>query len=187
MKVNSMQLHEVPHIRLNAEFEIKRITERDLNNYLRMFKPSEETLRYDCIYSPFFGSEQLYVIDDDYAGRMELFQKLRSHFPDEYISFRLTYDFSNTPIDLKYSTKSEFRYIGSILDNVSQRTNLSLCLLVSHFRQFGNKKGTVIKPEHYHGLLKADENAEAKMLQYANLLAQNPLFRIKARKEGVKK
>ena len=73
-----MQLHEVPHVKLNADFEIRRITERDLNNYLRMFKSSEETLRFDCVYSPFFDSDPFYVIGDDYAGRMELLQTLKS-------------------------------------------------------------------------------------------------------------
>ncbi len=57
-----MQLHEVPHVKLNADFEIRRITERDLNNYFRMFKSSEETLRFDCIYSPFFSVRKPFTL-----------------------------------------------------------------------------------------------------------------------------
>lgn len=181
-KVNDMQLHEVPHIRLNADFEIKCITERGLNNYFRTFKPSEETLQYDCICSPFFESDFVYALSDDYAGRMELLESLKSHISGEYISVRLTYDFSNTPVKLNYSTENEFQYIGSILDELSQRTNLSLILLVSHFRQFGNKSGTVIKPEHFHCLLGADDNSDllTEANRYADLLSANPLFRIKS-------
>ena len=177
-----MQLHEIPHIRLDADFEIKCITERDLNNYFRTFKPSEETLQHDCICSPFFESNSVYALSDDYAGRMELLESLKSYISGEYISVRLTYDFSNAPVKLNYSTKNEFQYIGSILDELSQRTNLSLVLLVSHFRQFGNKNGTVIKPEHLHCLLSAnnDNDLFAEANHYANLLSANPLFRIKS-------
>ena len=183
-----MQLHEVPHVKLNADFEIRRITERDLNNYLRMFKSSEETLRFDCVYSPFFDSDPFYVIGDDYAGRMELLQTLKSYFPDEYISFRLTYDFSNAPVELRYSTKAEFRYIGNILDKSTEGTNLSLVLFVSHFRQFESKTSKTMKPEHFHGLLKAKSNVnyEVETLKYVDILSKHPLFQIKTIKSSIR-
>lgn len=186
-----MQLHEVPHIRLNTDFEIKCITERDLNNYFRTFKPHEESLSCDCIYSPFFGSESLYVLGDEYSGRMELLDFLKPYVPDEYVSLRLTYDFSNSPVALEYSVDEEFKFIGSILDDISQRTNLSLFLLVSHFRQFGDKKGTVIKPEHFHCLLNSENSSEdeliIKMNHFADILSQNRLFRIRIVKSKSKK
>lgn len=157
-----MLLCEVPHIRLNAEIEFnKKITENDLNNYFRIFKPQDETLEYDCIYSPFFDTDTPYVLGDDYASRMALFNILCEKLPEKAITLYVSYDFSYAPVNLRYTTDGEFGYIGDILKQILPSTNLSLLMLVSHFNQFANKAGTALKPEHYHILL--DGKSEADM------------------------
>lgn len=152
-----MQLHEIPHIKLNAEISVnKPIIDNELKNYFRLFKQTEENLEDDCVYSPLFDAPNLFVLDNDYADRMYLYNVLQIKLPDRCTKFYLSYDFSYAPINIAYTTDGEYSFIGTFLDKLLTQTNLSLLLFVSHFNQIANKTSLCLKPEHFHGLIGGD-------------------------------
>jgi len=176
-----MQLRQVPHIKLNVEIEFNRkITDNDLNNYFRMFKNTEESLESDCIYSPFFDVDIPYTLGDDYTGRMNLYNCLREKLYKQCTSLYIFYDFTYAPINTAYFTNEEFIYMGKVLEEALVQTDLSLLLLVSHFKQFANKKGTLLKPEHFHALIGNPEKSEIDLdfavNQFIQNLYRNPLI-----------
>lgn len=149
-----MQLHEIPHIKLNAEISVnKPIIDNELKNYFRLFKQTEENLEDDCVYSPLFDAPNLFVLGNDYADRMYLYNVLQIKLPDRCTKLYLSYDFSYAPINNAYTTDGEYSFVGTFLDKLLMQTNLSLLLFVSHFNQIGNKAKTYLKPEHFHGLI----------------------------------
>lgn len=174
-----MYLREIPHIRLNADIELsKKVTENDLNNYLRMFKSPDESLSQDLIYSPFFDNNTVYYLDEDYAVRMGFYNILCEKLPESCISVYLSYDFSNTPVSLTYSTGGEYGYVAEMIQECLSKTNLSLLLFVSHLNQFANKAGTKLKAEHYHILLGTDEDADvyAETGKFIGKLREKPII-----------
>jgi hypothetical protein len=180
-----MQLHEVPHIKIYVDLSTKEVTSRDFNNYFRTFKSPNETLAHDCIYSPYL-EEETYLLTDDYITRTEILKELLARFEGIYINAYFAYDFRNAPVNLNYETNKEFNYIGKILTDTVEGTNLSLWFMVSHFRQFTDKAGTCLKPEHFHCIFGDDEGngydkaaaiMEAKRL--ADMLSRNKLFVIR--------
>lgn len=184
-----MQLHEVPHIKLDTKISVDRITVRELSNFFRTFKQPEETISHDCIYSPFLradDSDGYYKLDDDYIARTEMLDSLKDRFKGYFISLYLAYNFANAPIDLKYTTDKEFRYIGKMIDEIITGTNLSFLLFVSHFTQFADKQGTALKPEHFHCVIGnsdcggfAKEMAHIKAKTLAQKLKENSLLTVK--------
>lgn len=187
-----MQLHEVPHIRLNAEIGMKAVTVRELSNFFRTFKQPDETLSHDCIYSPFLQSEDsdgFFSLNDDYITRTQMLDYVKDKFTGYYISLYLAYDFANAPVYLKYSTDEEFRYIGRMIDEIVTGTNLSLLFLVSHFTQFADKQGTFLKPEHYHCIIGnseykgfPDKSMSDEIKGFADRLFKNKLIKIRPMK-----
>ena len=169
-----MLLHQIPHIKLNVDINVnKTVAENELGNCFRLFKQSEESLEGDCVYSPFFDSPNLFVLGDDYANRMYLYNILREKLPDKCTKLHIDYDFTFTPVCVTYTTEGEYLFIGTFLDLMLKDTNLSLLFFVSHFNQFGNKAGTFLKPEHFHAYI-SGEKEDIKI--FVNNLKGNDLI-----------
>lgn len=177
-----MQLCEVPHIRINVDvyFE-KEKDRRNIDVLFRLYKSPEETLSQDKIYSAFLDKEKVFIVGDDYGERISMADMIYDALPHRSTLLYISYDFSYTPVNLRYGLDKEFAFVGEMIEKALKETNLSLELLISHFNQFANKVGTKLKNEHYHCLIGNPSLSKAELENEINTflkkLAQNKIIK----------
>lgn len=169
-----MQLHEVPHIKINVDVYFdKENKRRDLDVLLRLYKSPEETLSQDEIHSPYLEKDTVFMVGDNYGERIGMADDLYDALPHSSTRLYFKYDFTNTPVNIEYKLDSEFAFVGRMIEKALIGTNLSLELLMSHFNQFANKSGTRLKDEHFHCLVGNPSMSKAELDYELNLFLEN--------------
>lgn len=159
-----MLLREIPNIKINGKIIVTNQLV-DLQAMFRVWTIANEDTSFDSIYLPDFKEGQVVPYKETQTTESWFIQHLAEILHSPVAECKFTYDFLLTPVLVPYTTRGEAENFVNLIRNCLEGTELSLLLLLSHFRQNADKKGTAYKPEHYHFLIPQGETDDEQFEQ----------------------